>query len=62
MAKVAKVMQKVHKVALLIAIALDTVQPGNVIHQDVKRDDEKSKQTVKTAASVPGDWVGGAAE
>ena len=55
-------MQKVHKVALLIAIALDTVQPGNVIHQDVKRDDEKSKQTVKTAASVPGDWVGGAAE
>jgi hypothetical protein len=60
-AKAAKVMQKVNKVALPIAIALDTVRLGNAIYQDVKRDDGKPKQTVKTAASVAGGWVGGAA-
>jgi len=54
-------MQKVNKVALPIAIALDTVRLGNAIYQDVKRDDGKPKQTVKTAASVTGGWVGGAA-
>ena len=60
-AKTAKVMRTINKVALPVAIVLDSVRLGCAIYDDVKRDDGKVKQTVKTGASIAGGWTGGAA-
>ena len=60
-AKTAKFMQKVNKVALPVAIALDTVRFGCAVYNDLNRKDGKPKQTVKTGASIAGGWTGGIA-
>lgn len=60
-AKTAKVMQKVNKVALPIAVVLDTVRLGCAVYDDIERNDGKPKQTVKTGASIAGGWTGGVA-
>ena len=58
-AKTAKFMQKVNKVALPVAIASDAARLGCAIHNDFTRKDGKPKQTVKTGASIAGGWTGG---
>uniref|UniRef100_A0AC34GB55 Uncharacterized protein n=1 Tax=Panagrolaimus sp. ES5 TaxID=591445 RepID=A0AC34GB55_9BILA len=52
-----KVLQKVNKVAVPIAIAIDTARVGYAIYKDV--DNGTSRNVVETGASVAGGWGGG---
>ncbi|CAF5153161.1 unnamed protein product [Rotaria sp. Silwood1] len=60
-AKAAKFMEKVNKVALPVAMALDTIRFSCAIYDDSKRGDKKQKQTKLTVTSIVGGWIGGAA-
>ncbi len=56
-ARVAKVVHKVNKVAVPVAIAIDTVQTGIAIYEDIQQG--TTRNTVETAATVAGGWAGG---
>ncbi|CAF4040194.1 unnamed protein product [Rotaria sp. Silwood1] len=60
-AKTAKFMEKVNKVALPVAMALDTIRFSCAIYDDSKRGDKKQKQTKLTVTSIVGGWIDGVA-
>lgn len=56
-AKFCKVVNKVNKVAVPVAILADTIQIGYSIYKDHGND--STRNTVETVASVAGGWSGG---
>lgn len=50
-------MNKVNKVAIPLAIAIDTVRTGIAVASDIKKG--TTRNTVSTVANVAGGWAGG---